>query len=382
MEATMPKEDHGPEAIALSLRGVTQRYGSVSAVDNVSLDVRKGEFFALVGPSGSGKTTLLMLIAGFETPQSGQVEVNGTDVGSVPPQDRNIGVVFQNYALFPHMTVEDNVGFPLRMRRIPKQERQERIRAALDLVRLSNKARMYPAQLSGGQQQRVALARALVFGPPILLLDEPLGALDRALREEMQIELKRIQQQLQITVITVTHDQVEAMSLADRIAVMKDGCLQQIDSPQRMYASPSTHFIARFVGESCFVHGTVSDDATHVTVGGATVPINPTNNVSGGDRVELALRPEVIRVAATGEGVPGSVVGATYFGPLWRLAIALGDDQQVVAAIPGVAQPFAVGDIVRLSWSPDDAVVLPPSTPEDNTPKSPEEIPNAAKTNT
>ncbi|MGO4586615.1 ABC transporter ATP-binding protein [Arthrobacter sp. 2RAF6] len=373
----MPKEDPGREAVALSLRGVTQRYGSVAAVDNVSLDVRKGEFFALVGPSGSGKTTLLMLIAGFERPQSGQVEVNGTDVGSVPPQDRNIGVVFQNYALFPHMTVEDNVGFPLRMRRIPREERQERIRAALDLVRLGNKARMYPAQLSGGQQQRVALARALVFGPPILLLDEPLGALDRALREEMQIELKRIQKQLGITVITVTHDQVEAMSLADRIAVMKDGCLQQIDSPQHMYAVPSTHFIARFVGESCFVHGTVTSDAAHVLVCGASVPITPTNDIAAGAPVDLALRPEVIRVAATGDGVAGSVVGATYFGPLWRLAISLADNQQVVAAVPGIAQPFAVGDAVHVSWSPDDAVVLTPSTPEGNTLKSPEEIPNA-----
>lgn len=351
-------------SMALSLTGVIQRYGSVTAVDNVSFDVQAGEFFALVGPSGSGKTTLLMLIAGFETPQAGRVEIGGVDVGAVPPQDRNIGVVFQNYALFPHMTVKDNVGFPLRMRRIPKQEREHRIRSALDLVRLANKATAYPSQLSGGQQQRVALARALVFGPPILLLDEPLGALDRALREEMQIELKRIQKQLGITVITVTHDQVEAMSLADRIAVMKDGRLQQIDTPQRMYATPSTRFIARFVGESSFVRCTVTSDAAHVAVCGTVVSLHDDpRGVVAGAEVELALRPECVRLApARDGGITGRVVSATYFGPLWRLAVELPDGQQIVSAVPGVAQPFAVGDTVDVSWPAADAVVLAPDS--------------------
>lgn len=322
-------------SIALSLKDVTQRYGSVTAVDNVSLDVRAGEFFALVGPSGSGKTTLLMLIAGFETPQTGRVEISGEDVGTTAPQDRNIGIVFQNYALFPHMTVEQNVGFPLQMRRLSKAERQERIAAALDLVRLGDKARMYPAQLSGGQQQRVALARALVFGPPILLLDEPLGALDRSLREEMQIELKRIQKKLGITVITVTHDQVEAMSLADRIAVMKDGRLQQIDSPQDMYTSPTTHFIARFVGDSSFYRD---------------------------DQGEIALRPEVIRLSAEADqGLSATVTGVTYYGPLWRIAVELSDGQTLVASVSGTAQPFAVGDKAYVSWTAGDAVRLAPT---------------------
>lgn len=352
---------------ALSLLNVTQRYGSVTAVDDVSLDVPAGEFFALVGPSGSGKTTLLMLIAGFEKPQSGSVLIDGRDVGAVLPQDRNIGVVFQNYALFPHMTVEDNVGFPLQMRSISKTERKQRIAAALDLVRLSNKARMYPAQLSGGQQQRVALARALVFGPPILLLDEPLGALDRALREEMQIELKRIQQELSITVITVTHDQVEAMSLADRIAVMKDGALQQVDTPQRMYASPSTPFIARFVGESCFIRGTVGQDTDYCNIAGTTVPLAaPT--VTPGDTVELALRPEIVRLSAAADsGIPGVVTGAIYFGPLWRITVKLADEQTLVASVPGVNQPFFVSDPVYVSWEAAEAVALSASEPNTRT---------------
>jgi putative spermidine/putrescine transport system ATP-binding protein len=334
------------ERVALSLNGVSQHYGAVTAVDDVSLDVFDGEFFALVGPSGSGKTTLLMLIAGFERPQAGSVRIGGRDVGAVLPQDRNIGVVFQNYALFPHMTVERNVGFPLQMRRLGKPERQRRIAAALELVKLADKAKMYPAQLSGGQQQRVALARALVFGPPILLLYEPLGALDRALREEMQIELKRIQQELKITVITVTHDQVEAMSLADRIAVMKDGKLQQIGSPQEMYTKPSTPFIARFVGESSFYRD-----------GSSTI----------------ALRPEVIRLAAEGPGLPGTVSSTTYFGPLWRVAVDLSDGQNLVAAVPGTPRPYSVGDHVNVSWAASDAVQLAPSEPESTTPSHIEE---------
>lgn len=348
---------------ALSLLGVTQKYGSVTAVDDVSLEVPAGEFFALVGPSGSGKTTLLMLIAGFEKPQAGSVLIDGRDVGAVLPQDRNIGVVFQNYALFPHMTVEDNVGFPLQMRRIAKGERKERIAAALDLVRLSNKAKMYPAQLSGGQQQRVALARALVFGPPILLLDEPLGALDRALREEMQIELKRIQQELSITVITVTHDQVEAMSLADRIAVMKDGALQQVDTPQRMYAEPSTPFIARFVGESTFIRGTVTPHTGFCDIAGTTMPL-PATAASAGDSIELALRPEVVRLSAdAANGIPATVTGAIYFGPLWRITVELPDGQTLVASVPGVDQPFVLKDPVYVSWEASDAVALPASEP-------------------
>ncbi len=343
---------------ALSLRGVTQRYGAVTAVDDVSLDVAPGEFFALVGPSGSGKTTLLMLVAGFERPQAGTVLIDGRDVGAVPPQDRNIGVVFQNYALFPHMTVEQNVGFPLRMRKMTRAQQAERTAAALDLVRLSNKARQYPAQLSGGQQQRVALARALVFGPPILLLDEPLGALDRALREEMQIELKRIQRELRITVITVTHDQVEAMSLADRIAVMNDGALQQIDTPQRMYTSPATRFIARFVGESSFLRATVGPDARHVVVAGTTIPIAEPATV--GEPVELALRPEVVELSATANGaIPCTVTGVIYFGPLWRIAVELADGQSLVVSVPGVTQPFAVGDCAYVSWAANEAVKLP-----------------------
>ncbi|RLU11955.1 polyamine ABC transporter ATP-binding protein, partial [Pseudomonas prosekii] len=211
------------ELPAVSFQGVTRRYGNVSAVSDLSLDIARGEFFALLGSSGSGKTTLLMLLAGFDTPTEGQVLMSGKSVSDLPPHRRQIGVVFQNYALFPHLTAAENVAYPLKMRGVGRSERDERVKAALSLVNLTDRWASYPSQLSGGQQQRIALARALVFGPDILLMDEPLGALDRRLRDQMQQELKRIQHELGITVIYVTHDQSEAMAMADRIGIMAGG---------------------------------------------------------------------------------------------------------------------------------------------------------------
>jgi ABC-type Fe3+/spermidine/putrescine transport system ATPase subunit len=235
---------------ALKFSGVNHFYGTNHAVVDLDLTINRGEFFALLGPSGSGKTTLLMLIAGFESPTNGVLELNGRPANNIPVHRRDIGVVFQNYALFPHMSVSENVAYPLRERRVPRAERAERVAAALDLVKLADKADARPLELSGGQQQRVALARAVVFGPSVLLMDEPLGALDRSLREDMQFELKRIHNELGVTVVYVTHDQGEAMAMADRIGVMHEGHLQQVAAPQELFRAPANGFIARFVGES------------------------------------------------------------------------------------------------------------------------------------
>ncbi|MCJ9670381.1 MULTISPECIES: ATP-binding cassette domain-containing protein [unclassified Neorhizobium] len=234
---------------AVSFQGVARRYGAVTAVNDVSLDIATGEFFALLGSSGSGKTTLLMLLAGFDRPTEGRVLMSGTSVAEVPPHRRQIGVVSQNYALFPHLTAAENVAYPLKMRGVGRPDREERVKAALSLVNLTERGTSYPSQLSGGQQQRVALARSLVFGPSLLLMDEALGALDRRLRDQMQLELKRIQGELGLTVIYVTHDQSEAMGMADPIGVMAHSQLLQVADPENIYASPSDHFVARFLGE-------------------------------------------------------------------------------------------------------------------------------------
>ena len=347
---------------AIEFLSVSREYSGHTAVDDVSFTVSPGEFVALVGPSGSGKTTTLMLVAGFETPSSGEVRINGTGVTHLPPHLRNIGVVFQSYALFPHLTVAQNIAFPLRVRKVPRQDIEKRVNAALKLVRLPGVGHRYPSQLSGGQQQRVAVARALVFGPSVLLMDEPLGALDRSLREEMQYELKALQQELQVTVLYVTHDQGEAMAMADRIGVMRDAHLLQLDDPHSLYHAPADRFVASFVGECNFVNGRCGSRG--IEIAGRLAP-NGSNAASQATppagEVELAVRPHSIRVTPLANGdivsdgeLPALVKHRTFLGASTRLELVLDDGQSVIAVLDTgnpVSSRLTAGDRVSLGWS-------------------------------
>jgi len=350
---------------AVSFRGVSRRYGTVTAVSDLSLDISPGEFFALLGSSGSGKTTLLMLLAGFDKPTEGQVLMAGKSVSDVPPHRRSIGVVFQNYALFPHLTAADNVAYPLKMRGVGRSERDARVKAALNLVNLTDRWASYPSQMSGGQQQRIALARALVFGPDILLMDEPLGALDRRLRDQMQQELKRIQKELGITVIYVTHDQSEAMAMADRIGIMGGGKLLQVADPETIYAAPSNHFVARFIGECSILRVSAVDGGRAYEIAGAcqsllspaTAPfdivVRPEN---------VALHPTPKAVSDSVFGVPATIREVTYLGAGWRVALELPDGQSLLANVmrgDQLAGSLALGRSVVARWAPASVAVLP-----------------------
>ena len=274
----------------LEVEGLVKRFGEVVALDGVSLDIASGELLTILGPSGSGKTTLLKVVAGFETPDAGTVQVDGADITAMPPARRDIGMVFQNYALFPHLTVERNVAFPLEMRNVPRPEIERRVGEALGLVELQGYGQRLPRQLSGGQQQRVALARAIVFNPRLLLLDEPFGALDRKLRETMQLEVRRLQRRLGLTTIFITHDQEEALVLSDRIAVMNKGAIQQVASTTEIYERPANDFVADFVGESNIFHGTVTEvGSVTLEVGRRLLIANP---APVGTRVGVLMRPE------------------------------------------------------------------------------------------
>lgn len=284
------------DGVAIELRDVSKRFGDVPAVDHVSMQIRDGEFFALLGPSGCGKTSTLRMIAGFEFPSSGTIRIHGRDMGQIPPYRRPVNTVFQSYALFPHMTVARNVAFGLEMKRVPRAEIAERVYAALDMVRLADVADRRPRSLSGGQQQRVALARALVNRPEVLLLDEPLGALDQKLRKEMQLELKRLQHRLGITFIFVTHDQEEALAMANRIAVMNQGKVLQIGTPTEIYERPNCRFVADFIGETNFIEGHVTAlDGNHVlleTSDGLRLRGYCQRALSPGTPATLSIRPE------------------------------------------------------------------------------------------
>ena len=348
---------------------IEKRYGSVVAVDGVSLDIAPGEFVTLLGPSGSGKTTTLMMLAGFEIPTAGEIYVDEDPIASVPPYRRNIGMVFQNYALFPHMTVGENIAFPLQMRKLSRTEITRQTTAVLELVGLPGYEGRYPRQLSGGQQQRVAVARALVFNPRVLLMDEPLGALDKQLREHLQLEIKALHDQLGVTIIYVTHDQEEALVMSDRIAVMNDGHIEQCGLPTELYDEPSTRFVATFIGESNFIDGVVHRlDGTAACIeapglGELRAPLRA--GLAAGAPVALTVRPEKIVASENGlsadmNAVTGTVDDVVFVGEMRRYVVVLPGGQRLVlkAQNRSGVQSFDRGDPIRVCWNVADCRIV------------------------
>lgn len=361
----------------VEIRGLSKNFGRVVAIDEVSFDINPGEFVALLGPSGSGKTTILMSIAGFEQPTAGRILVAGRDVVPLPANKRNIGMVFQKYALFPHLSVAENISFPLEMRRWPKDRRKEAVRRALETVRLDGYAERMPSQLSGGQQQRVALARAIVFEPPVLLMDEPLGALDKKLREELQLEIKRLQQRLGITVLFVTHDQGEALAMADRVAVMNNGRIEQIGTPRALYNEPETLFVADFVGDSNLLTGAMAESGRQrqgverlkLARGGSVagrVATHYGGDLMPGRPATLMVRPENVKLRraerwATDDGLSGTVRDAVFGGATTMFVVELPamELRAQLAAGSGGDGEIRVGDRVAVSWDARDARIYP-----------------------
>lgn len=351
---------------------VTKLYGSVPAVDALDLSIKPGEFLTLLGPSGSGKSTLLMLLAGFERPTSGSIKVAGRDLNRVPPNRRDQGVVFQSYALFPHMTARENLAYPLDARGIGAAEKARLIDSALDRVRMSHLADRYPSQLSGGQQQRVALARAIVFKPPLLLMDESLSALDRNLREEMQYELKILHEQLATTIVYVTHDQGEALTMSDRIAVLSNGRLVQLGAPKAIYDNPANRFVARFIGESNFIEGTVSRvsgrEALITIAGDRSLRATHRDTTEIGDSVRAMVRPEALEITRVGSTPPlgsvsflvGEITRAIFVGGSFRYWLDA-DGVELCCSAPSTARHEAIGtgEKVRISIHPEDLKIIP-----------------------
>jgi putative spermidine/putrescine transport system ATP-binding protein len=352
----------------IAFEGVRKSYDGTSyVVRGLDLDVAKGEFLTLLGPSGSGKTTTLMMLAGFEAPTEGAITLGDRRIDSVPPHRRNIGVVFQNYALFPHMTVGENVSFPLKMRRLAKAEITTRVRRALDMVRMANFEGRRPNQLSGGQQQRIALARALVFEPQLVLMDEPLGALDKQLREHMQLEIKHLHARLGINVVYVTHDQSEALTMSDRVGVFNDGTLQQVAPPHALYETPANPFVATFIGENNTIAGdvlSVEDAMCRVRAGdGSIIIARAGEGLKAGARAALVLRPERIRLAPAAD-MPNRfaaiVKEVIYHGDHVRLRVTAcaTDDVCVKVTSSQAAGMQASGSQVAIGWAPEDCRAL------------------------
>ena len=350
---------------AVGIHGVTKRFGDVVAVDNIDIDIADAEFFSLLGPSGCGKTTTLRMVAGLEFPTEGSIKIFGEEMGIRPPNKRPINTVFQSYALFPHMTVEQNVAFGLEMRKVPKKETRQRVGEAIERVRLGGMEQRKPRQLSGGQQQRVALARALVNRPKVLLLDEPLGALDLKLRQAMQLELKEIQEDVGITFVYVTHDQQEALTMSDRIAVMNDGNVLQVGSAEEIYENPVNRFVAGFIGETNFLDGVVVRIG-EVRISDGTVVTARTHSPAGME-VTLTLRPEKLQLHARDDElpaernrIPGTVKRRLYYGDTWYYEIDLGPDGIVDARVENVPsmRRWEEGDEVAVSFHHDSAEAL------------------------
>lgn len=351
----------------LSIQSVVKRFGGITAVDKVSLDIKENEFFALLGASGSGKTTLLRMLAGFETPNEGQILLDGKDIARVPPNKRPVNLMFQSYALFPHMTVRGNIAYGLEMEKLARQEIRRRVDAILETIQLGPYAERKPDQLSGGQRQRVALARALVKRPRLLLLDEPLGALDKKLRGTMQLELKRLQHEVGITFIVVTHDQEEALVMADRIAILKDGALLQCDTPRRVYEHPADRFAADFIGEMNFFPGEVTREGLICGNGSLIRAHNNHDNgeLTLGGKAIAAVRPERLHLnpAAEDNRLEGQVIAMAYHGLDLQLHVRSthAPDPVLVRITADAAerQPIADGDDIILGWSPQDTRLFP-----------------------
>ena len=346
----------------LALEGVSKRYGAQVAVDAIDLTLRSGEFLTLLGPSGSGKTTTLMMVAGLQQPDTGTIRLNGTSVADLPPYRRDIGMVFQHYALFPHMTVRRNIGFPLEMRRLPREEIARLVDEALELVRLPGLGDRLPKELSGGQQQRVALARALVYRPALLLMDEPLGALDKKLREQLQLEIKRVHRERGISVLYVTHDQEEALTMSDRIAVFDHGRIQQVGTPEELYDRPSARFVASFIGDTNLVAGrAISTDTgvCEVETAAGRVWASARQPIAVGTSVVVAVRPERVSLASEGEGLAGVVTDVIFVGTARKYAVRLSGGTECFVLRQVGAEPMpGRGTAVQLSWDAAHATVF------------------------
>ncbi len=357
----------------LEIRNLTRRFGDFVAVDNVSLDIEAGEFFTLLGPSGCGKTTILRMIAGFDLPDAGHILLEGKDFGDTPPEKRPVRTVFQNYALFPHMTVAQNIFFPLKMARVPAPDAARMLAETLALVHLADKADAYPHELSGGQKQRVALARGLVNRPRVLLLDEPLGALDAKLREEMQVELIHLQREVEVTFVFVTHAQVEALALSHRIGVMREGRVEQVDEPSRLYGFPKNRFVADFIGhinqlEARVLEGVGGHQMRLEILGLGEALAPPRVGLATGTKGIFAIRPEQVRIGRREEvselrnHYPGEVLHFLYRGDVTLYTVRLADGKVIEALLPnsapGRAELYEVGDRVMVGWRHDAGVFL------------------------
>ncbi|MBS3650251.1 ABC transporter ATP-binding protein [Pseudaminobacter sp. 19-2017] len=360
---------------AIDIRSVSKVYGNFTALDNVSLGIRPGEFMTLLGPSGSGKTTTLNVVAGFTEITGGNLEVGGSSVVGIPAHKRNIGVVFQHYALFPHMTVGRNVAYPLALRKVPSAEREKRVKQALEMVKMSDFAHRYPSELSGGQQQRVALARAIVFDPPLLLMDEPLGALDKKLREWLQLEIKRIHRELGTTFVYVTHDQEEALVLSDRIAVFNRGRIEQVGTGRELYDEPQTLFVARFIGDSTVLRGQANSDGTSTAISIAGETVTMDKRLPGNGAPVLLLRPEKLALRRRGNGqgesglnrLSGTVTEAIYLGSGSKYEVRLKDGSTAIVRSPLGEQSFDIGEAVEVTFAGADAKLLADDSTADQT---------------
>jgi putative spermidine/putrescine transport system ATP-binding protein len=343
--------------------------GETLVVKNLNLDIAKGEFVTMLGPSGSGKTTTLLMLAGFEAATHGEIFLNGEPINRVPPHRRGIGMVFQNYALFPHMTVNENLAFPLEVRNMGKAEIEERVKRVLGMVELPAFGHRRPSQLSGGQQQRIAVARALVFDPDLVLMDEPLGALDKQLREQMQYEIRRLHERLDITVVYVTHDQAEALTMSDRIAVFNDGVVQQVSTPDELYERPQNSFVAQFIGENNRLDGVVQDmgrngACTVKLATGEVVNASAVNVSKKGDRTLLSLRPERVKINPSRKGagnvVDGQIEELIYLGDHVRTRLTVAGQPDFIVKIPNTAERPSLdkGMKVKVGWAAEDCRAL------------------------